>query len=92
MVPAPEPWRSGCAAHREPGDDTSKVAALAGLGPSRSGFLCFGSIRTASLVMRRFRSEETGVRSNKVTIIWGILTLVSVLALLVLMALGVVSI
>jgi hypothetical protein len=31
------------------------------------------------------------VRSNKVTLIWGVLTLVSLLVVLVLMALGVVS-
>ena len=42
--------------------------------------------------MRRYGSEETAVRSNKVTIIWGILTLISVLVLAVLMILGVVSI
>jgi len=32
------------------------------------------------------------VRNNKVTLIWGILTLVSLLALLVLIAMGVVTI
>ena len=40
---------------------------------------------------RRIRSEETAVRSNKVTIIWGILTLISLLAFLVLMLMGFVS-
>ena len=40
---------------------------------------------------RGFRSEEEAVRSNKVTIIWGILTLVSLLIVLALMVLGVVS-
>jgi len=56
-----------------------------------SGFVCFGSIRAASLVTGRFRSEETAVRSNKVTLIWGILTLISLLVVLVLMLTGVVS-
>lgn len=56
-----------------------------------SGLLYFGSIRVASLVTRDFRSEEAAVRSNKVTIIWGILTLVSLLIVLALMVLGVVS-
>jgi hypothetical protein len=42
-------------------------------------------------VTKVFRSEEAAVRSNKVTIIWGILTLVSLLIVLVLMVLGVVS-
>jgi type I restriction enzyme M protein len=51
----------------------------------------FGSIGAASLVTRRFRSEETAVRSNKVTLIWGILTLISLLVVLVLMLMGVVS-
>jgi hypothetical protein len=50
-----------------------------------------GSIGVESLVARRVRSEEAAVRSNKVTIIWGILTLVSLLIVLVLMILGVVS-
>lgn len=31
------------------------------------------------------------MRSNKVTLVWGVLTLISLLALLVLMSLGVVS-
>ena len=56
-----------------------------------SGLVCFGIIRAASLVTGRFRSEETAVRSNKVTLIWGILTLISLLVVLVLMLLGVVS-
>ena len=56
-----------------------------------SGLFCLGSIRAASLVTRRFRSEETAMRSNKVTLIWGILTLVSLLVVLVLVVLGVVS-
>jgi hypothetical protein len=56
-----------------------------------SGLLYFGSIRVASLVSRRFGREEAAVRSNKVTLIWGILTLVSLLVVLVLMILGVVS-
>ena len=56
-----------------------------------SGLVCFGSIWAASLVTRRFRSEETAVRSNKVTLIWGILTLISLLVVLVLMLIGVVS-
>ena len=56
-----------------------------------SGFVCFGSIRAASLVTGRFRSEETAVRNNKVTLIWGILTLISLLAFLVLMLMGFVS-
>jgi hypothetical protein len=56
-----------------------------------TGLLCFGSIRGASLVTRHFRSEETDMRSNKVTVIWGILTLVSLLIVLVLMLMGVVS-
>jgi hypothetical protein len=56
-----------------------------------SGLVCFGSIRVASLVTRRFRSEETAVRSNKVTLIWGILTLISLLVVLALMLMGVVS-
>ena len=56
-----------------------------------SGLVCFGSIGVASLVTRRSRSEETAVRSNKVTLIWGILTLISLLVVLVLMLLGVVS-
>ena len=56
-----------------------------------SGLVCFGSIRAANLVTRRFRSEETAVRSNKVTLIWGILTLISLLVVLVLMLMGVVS-
>jgi hypothetical protein len=56
-----------------------------------SGPLCFGNIWVASLVRRRFRSEEAAVRSNKVTVIWGILTLISLLVVLVLMLLGVVS-
>ena len=56
-----------------------------------SGLVCFGSIGSASLVTRRFRSEETAVRSNKVTLIWGILTLISLLVVLVLMLMGVVS-
>jgi len=56
-----------------------------------SGLFCFGSIRAASLVTRRFRSEVTAVRSNKVTLIWGILTLISLLVVLVLVVLGVVS-
>ena len=51
----------------------------------------FGSIGAASLMTRRFRSEETAVRSNKVTLIWGILTLISLLVVLVLMLMGVVS-
>jgi hypothetical protein len=42
-------------------------------------------------VTRRSRSEETAVRSNKVTLIWGILTLISLLVVLVLMLTGVVS-
>ena len=40
---------------------------------------------------RRFGIEEAAVRSNKVTLIWGILTLVSLLGVLVLMILGIVS-
>ncbi len=40
---------------------------------------------------RHFRSEETDMRSNKVTVIWGILTLVSLLIVLVLKLMGVVS-
>ena len=56
-----------------------------------SGLVCFGIIRAASLVTRRFRSEETAVRSNKVTLIWGILTLISLLVVLVLVITGVVS-
>ena len=40
---------------------------------------------------RRIRSKETAVRSNKVTLIWGILTLISLLVVLVLMLMGVVS-
>lgn len=56
-----------------------------------SGLLCFGNIGVASLVRRRFGSEEAAVRSNKVTVIWGILTLISLLVVLVLMLLGVVS-
>ena len=40
---------------------------------------------------RRFGIEEAAVRSNKVTFIWGILTLVSLLVVLVLMILGVIS-
>ncbi len=56
-----------------------------------SGLVCFGSIGAASLVTRRSRSEETAVRSNKVTLIWGILTLISLLVVLVLMLTGVVS-
>ena len=40
---------------------------------------------------RHFRSEETDMRSNKVTVIWGILTLISLLVVLALMLLGVVS-
>jgi hypothetical protein len=55
-----------------------------------SGLLYFGNIRVASLVRRRFGREEA-VRSNKVTLIWGILTLVSLLVVLVLVILGVVS-
>jgi hypothetical protein len=55
------------------------------------GLLCFGNIRVASLVGRSFGSEEAAVRSNKVTVIWGILTLISLLVVLVLMLLGVVS-
>lgn len=59
--------------------------------PRGSGLLCFGSIGAASLVTRRSRSEEAAVRSNKVTLIWGILTLTSLLVLLVLMLLGIVT-
>jgi hypothetical protein len=64
---------------------------LLGTGDVGCGLLCFGSIRVASLVTRGFRSEEAAMRSNKVTIIWGILTLISLLVVLVLMLLGVVS-
>ncbi len=64
---------------------------LVGNGDVGCGLLCFGSIRVASLVTRGFGSEEAAVRSNKVTIIWGILTLVSLLVVLVLMVLGVIS-
>ena len=57
-----------------------------------SGLSCFGNnVRVASLVRRRFGSEEAAVRSNKVTVIWGILTLISLLVVLVLMLVGVVS-
>ena len=56
------------------------------------GPVCFVSTRAADLATRRFGREEAVVRSNKVTLIWGILTLISLLALLVLVVLGVVSI
>jgi hypothetical protein len=42
--------------------------------------------------IRRLGREERAVLNNKVTLIWGILTVISILVLIVLIAAGVVSI
>jgi hypothetical protein len=59
--------------------------------PVVPGLFRFGNIRRASLVTGHSERGRSAVRSNKVTLIWGVLTLVSLLVVLVLMALGVVS-